>query len=175
MDPVELDAIAIVAALNRHGVRYVVIGGFAAVLHGSPRTTQDLDITPSTEGDNLARLAAALRELDARLLAPGAAEPISWPWSPEAFSQFSSLATRTSAGDLDICLRPDAPGGRQFLYDELATNAVVIQLPPDVPVAGLEDVIASKEASNRDKDRATLPELRDLLAALRSRRDHADR
>lgn len=170
MDPVELDAVAIAATLNRHGVRYVVIGGFAAVLHGLARTTEDLDITPAPDPDNLSKLSDALRELDARLLAPGAEEPIGWPWSGEAFSQFTTLTTRTNAGDLDICLRPDAPGGRQFHYDELARNALVIELPPDIPVAALEDVIASKEASNRDKDRATLPELKDLLAALRSRR-----
>lgn len=170
MDPVELDAVAIVAVLNRHGVRYVVIGGFAAVLHGLARTTADLDITPAPDPDNLSRLSTALRELDARLLAPGAEEPVSWPWSAEAFSQFTTLTTRTNAGDLDICLRPDAPGGRQFHYEKLARNALVIELPPDIPVAALEDVIASKEASNRDKDRAALPELKDLLAAVRSRR-----
>ncbi len=118
-------------------------------------------------------LGEALRELQARLLAPGAPEPIIWPWSPEAFAQFNTLTTRTNVGDLDICLRPDAPGGRQFAYDDLARNALVIELPPDVPVAALEDVIASKEASNRAKDRAALPELRDLLAALCSRRGDA--
>lgn len=170
-DPVELDAVTILETLNRHGVRYVVIGGFAAVLHGLARATEDIDITPAADVENLGRLAAALDELQAGLLAPGVAQPIDWPWSPDAFTQFTTLMTRTSAGDLDICLRPDAPGNRQFDFDALASAAVVIDLPPDVPVAALEDVIASKEAANRPKDHATLGELRDLLAALRSSRN----
>jgi hypothetical protein len=87
-----------------------------------------------------------------------------------ALTGFATLTTRTSAGDLDICLRPDAPGGRTFRYEDLEPQALLVSLPPDVPVAALEDVIASKEASNRAKDRATLPELRDLLAQIRSQR-----
>lgn len=170
-DPVELDAERIFETLDRHSVRYVVIGGFAALLHGLPRATEDVDITPAVDRENLQRLADALRELDARLIAPGADDPLDWPWSADAFAQFTTLTTRTTAGDLDVCLRPDAPAGRTFDYEQLARNAIVIELPPDVPVAALEDVIASKEASNREKDHARLGELRDLLAARRSRRD----
>lgn len=164
-EPVELDAEGIVEVLNRQGVRYVVIGGYAGVLHGSPRTTEDLDITPDTAHENLERLANALRELDAKLMPPGAGEPLDWPWSAEAFAPFTTLTTRTRCGDLDICLRPDAPGGKHFTYGDLARNAVVIELDAEIPVASLEDVIASKEASGRDKDARALPELRDLLMA----------
>lgn len=166
--PIELDAEGIVSLLNRHGVRYVVIGGMAAVLHGSPRTTEDIDITPATDRGNLERLAAALKEADARLLVSGSDELVPWRWTADAFAQFTTLTTRTTLGDLDICLRPDAPGGRSFGYADLAAHAVVIDLPPAIPVAALEDVIASKEASDRDKDRAALPELRLLLAHRRS-------
>lgn len=169
-DAVELDAERIFQVLDRHDVRYVVIGGYAAVLYGLPRATDDVDITPATDRENLERLGKALQELDARLNPPGAEEPIEWPWSADSFHQFTTLTTRTSAGDLDICLRPDAPGGRSFDYDKLAKNAVVIELPPDVPVAALEDIIASKEASNREKDDAALPELRDLHAMRRARK-----
>lgn len=167
-DPVELDAEHIIEVLNRHLVDYVVIGGFAAVLHGSPRTTEDIDITPAADRANLARLAAALTELDAKLMPPGAADPVDWPWTPEGFAAFTTVTTRTLAGDLDICLRPDAPGGRQLQFDDLASRAIVISLPPDVPVASLSDVIASKEASGREKDLLALPQLRDLLLALQA-------
>jgi hypothetical protein len=162
---VELDAEHIVEVPNRHGVRYVVIGGFAGLLHGSPRATEDLDITPAGDRGNFACLAAALTDLDARILPPGVEEPLPWPWSADAFATFTTVTTRTRAGDLDVCLRPDAPGGRHFAFEDLERNAVVISLPPDVPVASLADVIASKEAAGRDKDRRTLPELRDLLLA----------
>ena len=164
-----LDAERLLDTLNRHGVRYVVIGGFAGVLHGLARATEDVDITPAGDDENLRRLGAALTELDALLVPPDAA-PIAWPWTPEAMRNFTTLTTRTSAGDFDICLRPSAPGGRTFTYDELARSAVVIALPPDAPVAALEDVIASKAAAGRVKDEAMLPELRDLLAHLRSTR-----
>ena len=62
----DVDVSAILSALEHHKVKYVVIGGFAAELHDvaiSP--TRDIDITPSVEGENLSRLAAALRDLDA--------------------------------------------------------------------------------------------------------------
>ena len=170
MRPVELDAERIFETLSRHEVRYVVIGGYAGVLYGLARATEDVDITPATDRPNLERLAAALEELDARLRPPGADTPIAWPWNADSFHQFTTLTTRTDAGDLDICLRPDAPGGRSFDFDALAKNAVVIALPLEVPLAALEDVIASKEASNREKDKAALGELRDLLAVLRSRK-----
>ncbi len=172
--PVELDAERIFETLGRHGVRYVVIGGYAAVLYGLARATEDVEITPARDRDNLERLAAALKELEAQLKPAGASETIAWPWSAESFAQFTTMTTRTSAGDLDICLRPDAPGRRAFDYDLLASNAVVIQLPLEVPLAALEDIIASKEASNREKDRGALGELRDLLAMLRSRANDTD-
>ena len=46
--------------LERHEVRYVVIGGLAAELHGSPYITRDVDVTPARERDNFVKLAAAV-------------------------------------------------------------------------------------------------------------------
>lgn len=69
-------------------------------------------------------------------------------------------------------MHPDALGGRTFRYEDLAEDAVVIELPDvAVPVASLEQVIASKEAANRDKDRLALPLLRALRDLRRSQRD----
>jgi hypothetical protein len=64
---VELDLPRLFATLHRHKVLYVLIGGLAAVYHGSPFPTEDADITPDTDRTNLTRLAAALRELNARI------------------------------------------------------------------------------------------------------------
>lgn len=61
------------ASLNRHDVRYVVIGGIAAVLHGVPRATFDLDLLIDASLDNAQRLIAAL--LDARLGTAALASP----------------------------------------------------------------------------------------------------
>ena len=77
-----LQAEEIFACLDRHAVRYVLIGGLAAVLHGSPLTTVDVDICPERGPDNLTRLAAALDELDAKIRTPdsptGVAFPLDW-------------------------------------------------------------------------------------------------
>ncbi|MFC7571771.1 nucleotidyltransferase domain-containing protein [Klenkia terrae] len=66
-EPEVFDAEPILAVLDRHGVEYVIVGGYAARVHGSTRPTRDVDVTPATTQENLDRLAAALRELDARI------------------------------------------------------------------------------------------------------------
>lgn len=167
MKPVDLDAEAILAVLLRHDVRFVVIGGYAAVLHGLPRATEDIDITPSTDDENLQRLAAALDELEARLLAPGAEELLDWPWSAESLRAFTTVTTRTRHGDLDIAFRPDAPGGGTFDLDHLERRAELVDLGIEVPVASLEDVIASKRAADRPKDHEAMRMLTALLDARR--------
>jgi hypothetical protein len=62
---------AILEFLERHRVRYVLIGGLAATIHGSPHMTTDVDITQATSPANLARLSAALKELEARIRVAG--------------------------------------------------------------------------------------------------------
>jgi hypothetical protein len=75
----DLDIAAVVRTLNAHGVRYVVIGGVAAMVHNLPLpATVDIDVTPSRDPKNLKRLAEAFDALEASLpravLSPGAAE-----------------------------------------------------------------------------------------------------
>lgn len=74
-----LDANVMFACLERHGVRFVLIGGLAAVLHGSPLPTLDANICPSRDADNLTRLASALDELDARIRSADAPEGVPFP------------------------------------------------------------------------------------------------
>jgi len=64
------DPEAMLRILTDHGVQYVLIGGLAATLHGSPLRTGDVDICPSRSPENLTRLAAALRAMDARIRSP---------------------------------------------------------------------------------------------------------
>ncbi len=61
------DVPAVVEVLNRHGVRYVVIGGWVAQAYVESYVTEDVDFTPATDPDNLERLSAALTELGARI------------------------------------------------------------------------------------------------------------
>jgi hypothetical protein len=64
---VSLRAEQILVTLERHEVRFLVIGGLAAVLHGSPIVTADADICPARDSENLRRLAGALKDLRARI------------------------------------------------------------------------------------------------------------
>lgn len=167
--PMSDEQIAAVAdCLHRYRVDYVLIGGAASQLHGAPvARTRDADIVPSREDRNLDRLAAALREMDARLWV-GAAEPngLKMVFDRGTLHQiegFLNLVTRH--GPVDITYRPQGTDG----YGDLIRSAVVIRLlDVDVRVAALEDVIRSKEAAGRAKDLAVLPE---LIRHLRRGRD----
>jgi hypothetical protein len=72
----EFDPLALIDALARHEIDYVIVGGVAAMHHGATRRTDDLDICPRWSAENLDRLAAALRELGAELaVAPRRDDP----------------------------------------------------------------------------------------------------
>lgn len=164
----DVDVAAILDTLERHGVRYVIIGGFAAELHDvAIPPTRDIDLTPSTDTDNLERLAAALGELEARFrVFGGPSEGVDIPGGITAgwLAQMVTVMLTTVAGPLDIALHPEGTGG----FDDLNQNRVLIQYADRlVPVASLEDVIRSKEASGREKDLLVIPALR---AHLRRRR-----
>ncbi len=159
-----LQAETIFACLDRHGVQYVLIGGLAAVLHGSPLPTLDADICPSHGADNLERLAAALDELDARLRTADTAEGVGFPRDASFLGRVDLLNLVTRAGDLDVAFTPSGTGG----FADLTVRAIPMMIQGvRVAVASLEDVIRSKEAAARPKDHRTLPVLRDLLKEIR--------
>jgi len=147
--------------LERHGVQFVVIGGLAAELRGSPYTTRDVDVTPSRERANLGRLADALRELDAKLRVSGVDGPVEFPLDQHSFDWGTTWTFVTTHGFLDIALLPDGTRG----YDDLRRGASRERISDtlEVSVASLADVIRSKEAAGREKDRAVLPVLRQVL------------
>jgi hypothetical protein len=154
------DPEAILASLERHRVRYVLIGGLAATLYGSPHVTTDVDITPSTDADNLARLADALVDLDARLRVENEPEGVPFDRSAEALAGATIWNLVTRCGALDLTLVPAGTTG----FDDLRRAAVEITIRDTrVVVASLADVIRSKEAADREKDRLTLPTLRRIL------------
>lgn len=148
--------------LNRHGVAYVLVGGFAAVAHGSSLLTEDVDVAPARDRANLDRLAAALGELGARLRAANEPAGVGFPCDGGFLAaQPLMLNLITVAGDLDLTLAPAAfPNG----YDDLVGDAVAIDLGDGMvtQVASLRDVIASKRAAGRTKDLAALPHLEAL-------------
>jgi hypothetical protein len=153
------------AALNRHGVDFVVIGAFAAVAQGYPLPTEDLDITPSRDPANLERLAAALVELQAELrLSGGKTHP--FPIEADYLGRADSWTLATTAGDLDIIFTPAGTEG----FVDLGRDAVETTLrETPVRLASLRDIIRMKEASRRPKDEAQLPALRRTLEVIRRR------
>lgn len=167
LQPRELDADGILMVLNRHAVRYVVIGGMAGILHGSGLTTSDLDITPAQDDANLQSLSAALADLQAELRVTNSPS-VPFPIDPLFLGQMTTVTLTTRLGDLDVCFRPTAPGrDASYTYEDLARKAVMIKLDEPVPVASLDDVIASKEAAGRTKDLSTLGvlyRLREILS-----------
>ena len=161
----DLDLPRLVEALNRHGVDYLVVGGSAATLYGATRGTRDLDCVPDTTVENLARLAGAMRELNARLRVAGLSDTdaMQLPTQLDAttFRQLQISTWRTDAGDLDVLA--DIPNhlGDHLRYENLVPRALVIDVSGQpVHVAALSDIIASKEWANRPKDHQALPELR---------------
>ena len=158
--PAPFDPARLLAVLAANEVDFVLIGGLAGALHGSPATTNDADICPSLTSDNLARLAAALVELDARIRTETEPDGLAFDRSPEFLEMVELLNTTTIAGDLDIAFVPAGTEG----YDDLAGRAVEFEIADRrVWVASLDDVIHSKRTAARPKDLATLP----LLEALR--------
>jgi hypothetical protein len=153
----------VVETLNRHGVRYVLIGGVAATLHGSPLRTGDTDICPDAHPENLEKLAVALRALGARVRTEGVEGGLPFSCDAAFLSRVALLNLETDAGDLDVSFVPTGTGG----YDDLAAHVARFDLDGVVaPAAALLDIIRSKAAANRPKDQATLPVLAELARKL---------
>ena len=110
MAPLEADQI--LACLERYGVRYVLIGGLAAVLHGSPQVTFDADICPAPDPSNLDALAGALREMRARVRTPDVPDGLPFACDARFLAGVSVLNLVTRFGELDISFTPSGTGGR---------------------------------------------------------------
>jgi len=153
----------ILAALDAHDVRYVLVGGIAATLHGSPAVTYDVDVAAEQTADNLARLAAALTELGAVRYTDREA-PLGEPAASRFVEDVEQFAS--PVGYIDVLRWIPAAGG----YDQLAGRAEPVEVGGvRVLVAALDDIIASKEAAARPKDLAQLPVLYTLRDELRRR------
>ena len=154
----ELNAAAIVAAFNRHQVRYVVIGAFAAIAQQAPiPATRDIDLTPEASQENLARLSLALTELGARIRTEGVPDglPLSHDATSLAAAEMWNLIC--AYGEFDISFHP---AGFVDGYSQLVVNAHRLQVGEvEVIVADLADVIRSKESVGRPKDLRVLPTL----------------
>jgi Nucleotidyltransferase of unknown function (DUF6036) len=161
-DRPSLSADEILRLLVERGVDFVVIGGIAAVLHGSARNTFDLDICFAGDDANLAALGDVLTSLGARLRGVDA----DVPFVPDTrtLRQVEVLTLVTSFGELDVLARPSgAPA-----YQELRRRADRYDVGGfNVSVASIDDLISMKEAAGRPKD---LLDIEELAAIKRLRR-----
>lgn len=149
-DVAPLNPEKILGTLDRHGVRFVLIGALAARLHGFPRVTADADITPASDLPNLRRLASALRELDARIYTETIPEGLTFDCSAAMLSRAAMWNLVTSAGRIDVAFKPAGTTG----YDDIANNAEEFEAYGVMFLAAsLSDIIRSKEAAGRPKDR----------------------
>jgi hypothetical protein len=158
-----LDAERILRALADHRVDYVLIGGLAVQTHGHvrtiggspPRTQSVAEFIPAPDPANLQRLAAALRDLDARVLNAGEENTaVDAKMLPRA--TIWQFVTRD--GGIDVM--HEVPGGRP--YAELSERALHVWLGDiDVPVVDLDDLIRMKLARGRPVDLADVAALTD--------------
>jgi len=162
------DPVAALRVLNDAGVRYVIIGGFAADLLGAPLNTNDLDVCYERTPENLERLADALRRLEARLRVAGVDEELPFLLDSRTLAAGDSFTFVTTAGDLDILGTPSGTAG----FEDLSTKAQEYDLGDGllVRVVALADLIRMKRASLRLKDRMQL----EVLAAMSEMIDEAN-
>lgn len=152
---------SLLAGLVRHDISFVVVGGVAAVVHGSARVTNDLDICYDASDANVERLTS--------LLAQWSAYPRGWEpglpffMDPQALRTTPSLTLRTSEGDIDV-LEEIAGVGSYVAAFRASTSVSACSVA--FRVLDLDALIRSKRATTREKDLAQLPEL-EALRALR--------
>jgi len=141
----------------RHGCKYLFIGKSGAILLGFPDTTQDADIFAEKSPTNGRALVASLRELGFNLANEQAREI-------ERGKDFVQL--RNGPFDLDLVFAPD--GIERF--EDAWRRRVEVE---GFPVCHIDDIIASKAATNRVKDRESLPRLRSFRAYWVERHDRS--
>lgn len=148
------DLAGLVRALNDGGVRFVVIGGVAVAAHGHIRATEDLDVVPDPDRENLDRLGNTLVKLNGRL----AANPERGidPDVRQALYQGRNVTLTTALGDLDVIQRlPGIPS-----WPALAEAAARTELGGEtVLVSSRRHLVEMKRARNSLQDQADIEAL----------------
>jgi hypothetical protein len=155
------DPYALLTALERERVTYVLIGGFARIIQGTEELTHGLDLTPSLRAENLRRLGLALDELDARLpngKRPALERDVRTP---------AVLELQTEAGELKIV---SEPAGTRGGYDDLRRAATREPIGRGLRprVASIGDLARMLAALGREQDIPPLQQLRTLAELERS-------
>jgi len=140
-----------VIGLEDAGVKFVLIGGLAGIVHGSPRLTNDVDVCYDRSPDNLERLAGVLAEWDA--YPRDFPRDLPWEMDVRTLKASTVLTLQTSEGFLDVMAEVPGVGG----YEECEAGSGWVDFSGHhIRVLGLPSLIASKKAADREKDRADI-------------------
>lgn len=150
----EFHLAALLRRLTEAGVDFVVIGGVAAIAHGSVQITRDLDIAYALDPENLDRLGQALVGLGATLR--GVTEDVPFVPDGRTLRRTRVLTLDTPEGRLDVLAAPDGSPG----YPALRAGAIAVTVSGvEVRIAAIDDLIAMKKAAGRPKDLVAVEEL----------------
>ena len=145
------------------GVEFVVIGGWAAIFHGSAHVTNDLDICYSRDKENLRKLAEVLAFYNPR--PRGFPDDLPFVWDAATLANGSLFTLATDLGIIDLLAEVSGIGTYR---DALAASVEVQVFGRRVRALDLRALIQSKKAAGRPKDLLILPELEGLLEAGRA-------
>jgi len=159
--PSQADLEGLLDLLSEAGIEYIVVGGAAAVLHGAPITTQDVDIVHRPDPGNVDRLLDLLAKIDARVRDP--AGRVLRPSREDLLGE-GQLNLTTTSGPLDVLCR--LHDGRD--YAELAPSTVIMSDGTwHLRVLDLPTLIQIKSTTGRARDRLVVP----ILLALQRERE----
>lgn len=153
---------AIIAALVARGIRFVVVGGVAATVHGSARFTNDLDLCYDAAPDNVDRLIILFTEWRAYLR--GVEPGLPFILDARTFRTTPMMALTTTQGAIDLLA--EVPGVGDYAAARAQSEPVRIGAT-EFRALTLEALIASKKAMRRKKDVEQLIELEAILALRR--------
>ncbi len=134
--------------LQRHQVRFSVIGGIALIARGVQRSTEDLDIAYARDRENLSRLVAALRDIHPRLR--GVPADLPFVFDEVSLRQGLNFTLDTDLGPLDLL--GEVPGLGSFDQVDAASSEVDLGEGVTVLALDLEGLERSKRAAGRPKD-----------------------
>lgn len=153
----------VLTALQAAGVRFVLVGGLAVILHGVPRSTADLDLAVELSPENLLRLVQVLARLGFRPRAPVPAEQLAdaerrREWiEDKGMIAFTFVRAGRALDEVDVLI--DSP----IDYERLARGAESLEAEGlTLAIASVNDLIEMKRASGRAHDLADIHALERL-------------
>jgi len=156
---------SLLTRLIDHEVEFVIVGGFAAVVHGASLVTQDIDICCRFTVENLLRLQDAIQDLHPVHRMTPTRQPLQL--SPDECGGLRNLYLDTDNGPLDCLSSIDGVGD----YEAAEAQSIKTELPMgECRILCVDALIRSKEAMNRPRDRDAVL----LLRAIRERLDQED-